>query len=62
MNQHRGHEPTAWRREALLALVCVAGGLLFFVSLDRLWPLADIDLVVESRQLQADARRLTWSR
>jgi membrane protease YdiL (CAAX protease family) len=62
MNQHRGHEPTAWRREALLALVCVAGGLLFFVSLDRLWPLADIDLVVESRQLQADARRFLESR
>jgi hypothetical protein len=45
----------SWR-EVLLASVCVAGGLLFFFSLERLWPLADIDLVVDARQLQTEAR------
>lgn len=51
----------SWR-EILLASVCVAGGLLFFFSLDRLWPLADVDLVVDAQQLQLEARGFLESR
>ena len=56
MNQRPRRGLIAWRREALLALVCIAGGVLFFFSLDRLWPLADIDLVV------GDTQTDTWPR
>jgi hypothetical protein len=45
-------------RRALFGLFAVAAGLLFFLSLDRLWPLADLDLTAPRAGLESRARAL----
>lgn len=44
------------RFDLLLALAALAAGALFFASLGRLWPLAEMDLQVPDRELQAEGR------
>jgi hypothetical protein len=44
------------RSDLVLAAVAVAAGALFFASLGRLWPLAQMDLHVPDGELQAAAR------
>ena len=40
----------------VLAIVCIAAGALFFASLGRLWPLADLELLAPSAELREQAR------
>jgi hypothetical protein len=42
-------------RELGLALLCLACGALFFLSLERLWPLARMDLVAPPGRIRAEA-------
>ncbi|HUO85226.1 MAG TPA: type II CAAX endopeptidase family protein [Thermoanaerobaculia bacterium] len=44
------------RSDLVLLLVAVIGGVLFFSSLDRLWPLADIDLQVPPEKIEQVSR------
>lgn len=44
------------RSDLLLAAAALAAGVLFFASLGRLWPLAEMDLQVPDRELQAEGR------
>lgn len=44
------------RSDLLLALVALAAGALFFASLGRLWPLAEMDLQVPDGELQTKGR------
>ncbi|HUF78532.1 MAG TPA: CPBP family intramembrane glutamic endopeptidase [Thermoanaerobaculia bacterium] len=46
------------RSDLVLAAVAGAAGVLFFVSLGRLWPLAEMDLHVSDEALEAKAREL----
>ncbi len=48
--------------EWLLVAVCIAAGGWFSLSLERLWPLADVDLVVPSDEIATRARDLLTSR
>lgn len=50
------------RSDLLLALVALAAGALFFASLGRLWPLAEMDLQVPDRELQAAGRAFLLER
>jgi len=49
----RGGGPIPWA----LGLLSVAAGVWFFTSLDRLWPLAETDLVVPAAELRQSARQ-----
>ena len=49
-------KPFPAREDLLLAIVAIAAGLLLFSSLDRLWPLADLDLNYPHQRLEEQAR------
>jgi|GEM_PF-5216164 len=44
------------------ALLCLAAGVVLFLSLDHLWPLADTDLTVSHAELRAEADAFLASR
>jgi membrane protease YdiL (CAAX protease family) len=48
-------------RELLVAATCLVAGIAFFVSLDRLWPLADVELTASHARLSTLARELLSS-
>ena len=48
--------------ETAIAVVALAAGVWFFLSLGTLWPLARMDLVVDSAQLEQQARELLIGR
>lgn len=47
-----------FRSDLLLALAALAGGVVFLASLERLWPLAEMDLHVADGVLEAEAREV----
>ena len=49
-------------RRTLFVLLALASGVLFFASLDRLWPLADLDLTASRSALDERARTLLADR
>jgi membrane protease YdiL (CAAX protease family) len=49
-------------RELLVAATCIVAGVAFFGSLNRLWPLADLDLTASRARVSAVARDLLSSR
>ena len=46
------------RSDLFLALAALVGAAVFFASLERLWPLAEMDLHVPDRVLEAEAREV----
>lgn len=57
-----GSAATEGPPELWLGLVCLAAGVLFFLSLERLWPLARLDLVAPASRIRAQAAEILRSR